>query len=334
VKRLAAISALLILAAPAPALAWGGTGHRIVGTVAMRALPSEVPAFLRTPQAAADIGELSRELDRSKGGGKLHDSSRDPAHFLDAEDDGRILGGPLVSTPPTTRADYEAALQAVGTNSWKAGYLNYAIVDETQQLARDFAYWRTLAAAERNPAWRAHRGWFVADRRRREALLLQTLGNLSHYVADGSQPLHVSAHYNGWGDYPNPQGFTQARIHGPFESDFVARVATPADVTRRLRPLRSCNCALEQRVADYLTGTWRQVEPFYALEKAGGFQGVDPRGKAFAEERLATGASELRDLIVEAWRASAEAEVGWKAVKVRDVEAGRVDPYLALVGAD
>jgi hypothetical protein len=28
------------------------------------------------------------------------------------------------------------------------------------------------------------------------------LGIWSHYGGDASQPLHVSIHYNGWGDYP------------------------------------------------------------------------------------------------------------------------------------
>ena len=37
------------------------------------------------------------------------------------------------------RADYEALLQAAGTDSWKAGYLQYSIVDQYQQLTLDFA---------------------------------------------------------------------------------------------------------------------------------------------------------------------------------------------------
>ena len=47
-------------------------------------------------------------------------------------------------------------------------------------------------------------------------------GQLSHFVGDGSQPLHVTIHFNGWGsDQPNPQGYSNARLHGPFESDLV-----------------------------------------------------------------------------------------------------------------
>lgn len=320
--------------APAPALAWGAMGHRIAGVAAMGALPDEVPAFLRTPTAAGDVGELSRELDRSKGAGKVHDSDRDPAHFLDVEDDGKVLGGPLISALPTTRADYERALQVAGTDSWKAGYLPYAITSEWQQLTKDLAYWRVLYAAEARAADPGRRAWFAEDRRRREALVLETLGNLSHYVGDGAQPLHVTAHYNGWGDYPNPKGYTAGKVHGPFEGDFVFANVAPAAVSAAVGPFRSCGCAIEARVTAYLQTTWREVEPLYALEKAGGFKDKDPRGVAFATTRVAAGATELRDLIVEAWRAAGTVQVGWRPVSVADVEAGKIDPFDALYGVD
>ena len=301
----------------------------------MEALPEEVPAFLRDPTVATDVGELSREPDRSKGAGKIHDSNRDPGHFVDLDDGRRVMGGPVFAAPMApTRADYEASLQAAGIDSWKAGYLQYSIVDEYQQLTLDFAYWRVLKAAEQYAVDPGRRAWFAEDRARREALLKRTLGYLSHFVADGSQPLHVSVHYNGWGDYPNPKGYTTARIHGPFEGEFTrANVSLPA-LKAQMRPFESCDCPIEARTVDYILTTFEQIEPLYALEKAGGLEDADPRGAAFATERAAAGASELRDLIVEAWRDSADSQVGWKPVKVADVEAGRVDPFDALYSVD
>jgi hypothetical protein len=222
----------------------------------------------------------------------------------------------------------------VGQDSWKGGYLPYSIVDRWQQLAKDFAYWRVLAAAEANPAWKAHKAWFAADRRRREAQVLETLGELSHFVGDGSQPLHVTIHFNGWGALPNPNGYTEARVHGPFESDLVRASVSPQAVAAKIALFRSCDCAIERRTADYLSATGRLVEPFYQMEKAGGMAPGDPRGPAFATQQLAVGASELRDLTVEAWRASATQTVGWKPVAVADVLAGKVDPYPALYGID
>ena len=329
------LAAALSLALPAQALAWGGHGHRIVGVAAMEALPEEVPAFLRDPTAIADVGELSREPDRSKGAGKIHDSNRDPGHFVDLDDARRVMGGPVFQAPlPPTRADYETGLRAAGTDSWKAGYLQYSIVEEYQQLTLDFAYWRVLKAAEKHAADPGRRAWFAEDRARREALLKRTLGYLSHFVADGSQPLHVSVHYNGWGDYPNPKGYTTARIHGPFESEFTRANVTLPGLKAQMRPFESCGCPVEERTVDYILTTFEQIEPLYALEKAGGLEAADPRGVAFATERAAAGASELRDLIVEAWRDSADSQVGWKPVKVSDVEAGRVDPFDALYSVD
>jgi hypothetical protein len=331
---LALTVALALAATPQRACAWGATGHRTIGVAAAKALPPEIPGFLRTPAAAVDLGELARELDRSKAAGKIHDTDRDPAHFVDLDDQGRVLGGPLLSDLPPTRADYETALRAAGTDSWKAGYLPYAIVDQQQQLTKDFAQWRVLRAAERQRAWRRHRAWFAADRRRREAEIMHTLGALAHLVGDGSQPLHVSAHYNGWGDYPNPKGYTTAKVHGPIEGAFVRNSVSEAAVRADLAPLQVHDGPVERQVADYLMATGRQVEPLYALEKAGGFSPGDRRGAGFVTERLAAGASEFRDLIVEAWRASAHSQVGWPAVGVADVEAGRVDPFESLYGQD
>ncbi|HEY8571019.1 S1/P1 Nuclease [Phenylobacterium sp.] len=332
-KRLAAAAVLAAITMPQPALAWGATGHRLIGEAAVRGLPAEIPAFLRTRQAALDVGEQSREPDRSKGAGKIHDQDRDAAHFVDTEDDGRILGGPRLDALPPTRADYEKALQAAGQDSWKAGYLPYAIADRWQQLTRDFAMWRVLKAAETNPKWKKNRAWFTADRLRREKQILVTLGELSHFVADGSQPLHLSNHYNGWGDYPNPQGFTTARIHSSVDTDIVLRGGT-GSLTAAMSPLRLCNCSVEARTRDYLLSNARLAIPLYELEKAGGLKAGDPRGPAFARKQMALGASELRDVIVEAWRASETQTVGWRPIPVKDVLSGKTDPYAALYGID
>lgn len=334
-KRLtSAVLAALVVAAPGSLLAWGNTGHRMVGELAIRALPAELPAFLRTPQAAANVGELSREPDRSKGAGRLHDQDRDPGHFIDLDDDGKLLGGPPMLPLAATRAEFEAGLRAAGLDQWKTGYLPYSIIDRYQQLTSDFAYWRILKAAEANPAWKAHKAWFTQDRIRREGLILRTLGELSHFVGDGSQPLHVTSHFNGWGDGPNPNGYSKARLHGPFESDLVLATVKPPAVAAKMTPLKLCNCAIEQRVTAYLTDTGKQVIPFYEMEKAGGLAQGDPRGTAFATARMAVGASELRDVIVEAWRASLNSKVGWRPVAVADVLSGKVDPYPSLYGID
>lgn len=316
------------------ALAWGATGHRMIGRIATESLPADLPAFLRTPQAIESVGELAREPDRWKASGRVHDSDRDAAHFLDLGDDGKVLGGPSLAALPPTRADYEAALRAVGADGWRAGYLPYAIIDGWQQLAKDFAYWRVDAAAEARAVDPARRAWFAADRQRREALILRDLGAFAHYVGDGSQPMHVSAHFNGWGAYPNPQNFTQVRFHAAFEGAFVHDNVKAEQVRAALAPPAGGEGDITRRTVAYLLGANAQIEPLYRLYGQGGFEAGDPRGVAFAAARLAAGAAALRDFTAEAWRVSALMEVGYPAVKVADVAAGRVDPYPSLLGED
>jgi hypothetical protein len=316
-----------------PAWAWGATGHRLISQVAMAALPDELPAFLRTRETMAEVVELGREPDRWRDSGRVHDSDRDGAHFLDLGVDGRVAGGPQLSALPPTRAAYAAALRTLDTDDIAEGYLPYAIVDAYQQLAKDFAYWRALKAAEARQADPAKRAWLQADRIRREALVVRDLAVLSHYVGDASQPLHVTASHDGWKG-PNPQGFTTWRIHAPIEGAFVRANLTVLMVGFRLSPYRDCACPIEARTAAYLAATAAQVEPLYALEKAGGFRGADPRGIDFTATRLAAGASELLDMVRDAWRLSGTMTVGYPVVRVAAIEAGEVDPYDSLYGLD
>ncbi|SFS77179.1 S1/P1 Nuclease [Brevundimonas viscosa] len=334
----AAVCAVAVAAVPAAVSAWGNTGHRLIGVAAVRALPDELPAFLRTPGAAAEIGELSREPDRTKGGGQPHDRERDTAHFIDMDDQGRVMDarGMSIDALPRLKSEYDAALTTAGLDVDDAGYLPYAIMDGYQQLVRDFATWRVLHAAEARETDPGKRAWYREDRLRREALILRDAGYLGHYVGDGAQPHHTTIHYNGWNrDTPNPEGFTTSRqTHGAFEGAFTARVARLDAVEAAMRAPQLEGFDLRARVPAYLKTTLAEVLPFYRLEKAGGFAEGDPRGRDFALTRLAAGASELRDLIVLAWRDSADDEIGWPKVKVAEVEAGTADPWLAMYGED
>ncbi|HRO33669.1 MAG TPA: S1/P1 Nuclease [Brevundimonas sp.] len=339
-KRLVlAVAAVAVLAAPAAQVsAWGSTGHRLVGMAAIRALPDELPAFLRTPGAVADIGELAREPDRWKGAGQPHDRERDTAHFVDMDDAGRVMNasGPAIDALPRLKSEYDAALIAAGTNVNDAGYLPYAIMDGWQQVVRDFAYIRVLNAAEARETNPERRAWYRVDRERREALTLRDIGVLAHYVGDASQPHHTTIHYNGWDrNTPNPEGFTTSRqTHSDFENAFTSRVAR-LDMVEAAMPAFSDRAVdMNGRIATYLRTTLTQVTPFYRLQKAGAFRDTDARGAEFVTARLGAGAAELRDLIVLAWRASGETTIGWPAIKVAEVEAGTIDPWLSMIGDD
>ena len=129
-KLLLALSATLAVAAlPAPVLAWGATGHHIISSLAAQDFPADVPAFLKTADMPFIIGELGREPDRWKDSGTAHDSERDPGHFLDLDDDEKVMGGPTLSALPRTREDFDTALRAVHQTQYGPGFLPYNITD-------------------------------------------------------------------------------------------------------------------------------------------------------------------------------------------------------------
>jgi hypothetical protein len=318
------LAVFALLSAASPAFAWGATGHEFVSGIAAETLPPEIPAFVRTPAAVADIAVLGRELDRSKGAGPTHDSERDAGHFVALTDDGSIAGVMPLEEIPLTREAYDAALRKKGFDQYRVGYLPLAILDGWQQLVKDFAYWRADSVGARSASTAADRAWFDADRRRREALTVRDLGVWSHYVGDASQPLHVSVHFDGWGPFPNPRGFSNARgIHARFEGAFVRANLRRETVEGRLHPYRACRCSIADRMRAVILESHAQVVPFYVLEKSGAFRKATAAGIDFAAARLAAGAAATRDMIVDAWRASSAMGVGFPMVSVRDIEAGR-----------
>jgi hypothetical protein len=154
-------------------------------------------------------------------------------------------------------------------------------------------------------------------------------------VADASQPMHVSVHFNGWGDYPNPSGFTSSnKIHAYFEGEFVKANVKRETVAALVAPYEDCRCSIQDETQKLLTLTLANVAPLYEIEKQGGFRANDQRGIEFATARLAAGAHFIRDMIMDAWLASATAMVGYPMVDVRDIETGKVRATRSLMGAD
>lgn len=328
------VAASLALVRPASALAWGSLGHHLISRAAVDALPLKIPAFLRTPDAAKAIEALGTEADRSKGAGKTHDFDRDPGHYVDLGDDGKIAGAVDLEALPLSRRDYDTALRTTNSSQYAVGFLPYQLIDGWQQVAEDFAIYRTDVVGETKAAGAGDRAWFSTDRSRREALTIRDVGYWSHFVGDASQPLHVSIHYNGWGDRPNPNGYTTSHeTHANFETAYVRDVATLPQVERAMSPLVECRCTIESYVPAYLAATNAHVVPFYELEKRGAFASKDGGGAAFTIGRLADGASALRDLIVDAYDASALMRIGYpERHTVADYEAGRAVPSRMAVG--
>ena len=278
------LAAIILALSPEPAFAWGSTGHELVSGCAIDMLSKNVPAFLRTKLVRDQIALLGREPDRWKGAGRVHDSERDAAHYLDVGDDGKINGLYTLEMLPGTRGDFEKGLRLKGVEPNNQGYLPYAIIDGYQQLVKDFAYWRADKVGAAKAKTKADRAWFAADQKLREQLITRDIGVWSHYVGDGSQPLHMSDHYNGWNDqYPDPMTYPppgqppEVRgLHAYFEGPFVKAHVTAATVKAAMRPYADCACTIEQRVPKYLTATLDLVRPFYEMVTKGAIRDATP----------------------------------------------------------
>ena len=371
--RHAAAVSLLAAATVLPcqgARAWGHTGHVLIGELAISHLPQEVPSFVRNDQAAFFIGELAAEPDMSRSAGDagtpnadVHDAERDPGHFINLDDSGYAMpaaGFPEVQAlqlknllaAGQTRRDFDTLLrQNAGSTSATqySGYLPFNMVDLWQQIRKDFAYVRAFNAAIANKATSVEdRAYFRRELRVRKTLTLRDIGVWAHFAGDASQPMHVSVHYNGWGHFPNPQGFTTAPIHLPFEGAFVRQFIGAADVAPHIGPYRACeqvtglaHCpGIEPRVRVYLQQTLDQILPLFQLTKSAG--GDDPwltttaseLQKSFVVERLAAAVAEMRDEIVDAWHSSDTIAVGYPLTKVTDIESGKTVWTQAACAAD
>jgi hypothetical protein len=318
-----AIDVLAVTAAPARA--WGALGHRIVSGTAIETLPLSVPAFVRSADAVAEIAALGPEADRLKGSGVSWDADYDHGHFVDLGDDGTLAGSVSVDALPATREAYDTMLRAAGTDQYKIGYLPYEIMDGYEQVTTDFAYWRVDSVGERSAATDADKRYFHDDRLLREKLTIRDIGYWSHFVGDASQPLHVSVHYNGWGDYPNPNGYSNSHtIHARFETTLVGAVASEARVAARIGAYVPSQVPIQARVAKYLRDSLAAVPSVYALEAAGGIDAASPDAATLVIERLAAGATMLRDLTTDAWVASKAKKIGYPAFAVSDVESGKI----------
>lgn len=339
-KRLAAIVCTLAALVPLHAVAWGTRGHMMIGRVAAENFPADMPAFARSSESVEWISDLGPEEDVLKGSGESWDDDNDPGHYLDVGDDGTVDGVALGALPESM-ARFTSALEPYHATPWSVGYLPYSILDGFEQLRMDFALWRVDDYAARRASTAALRERFAGARAMREMMAVRDIGVWGHFVGDGSQPLHVTLHYNGWGTYPNPQGYTTEHIHSLFESDFVDRYVTIADVRAYVPALRtlSSDHLLSQRelasiVGSYLAGTNAAVVPLYRIAGAtgSGFRTGSAGAISFTARQIARGAGELRDLTFLAWQNSAYASVGYPAHRVQDIVRGSVPITDDLLG--
>jgi len=300
--RFAAAVILLPLLTAQPTFAWGNDGHRYINRLAAANLPADVPSFLHTPEALNAIEYLGPEPDRWRGRNEPElSAAQAPDHFINME--WADLVGPL----PRNRYDYVRALAVA-----QAKHPDLTLTPESVGLQP----WETIEVWERlKSAMRDYRQLSAAkeDTKPVELAITFYIGWLGHYVADGSQPLHITIQYNGWTG-PNPNGYTtEHRIHSQFESGFVRANITPADIQPLIGKQPRVFKDMFDDYVSYLRDSNKLVEKTYQLEKAGGFTGAGtPEAKQFTAERIAAGATMLRDMVYTAWVKSAEPVPGWR----------------------
>jgi hypothetical protein len=293
-RRFVACALTLTLFAPLPSFGWGNEGHRLVNKLAAGTLPADVPAFLRSEAAVSEIEYLGPEPDRwrSRAEPELA-TAQATEHFIDLEP------ADALGALPRNRLDFEALVFAHGQRPEKIGLQPWQTLEIWQRLKADLREYRRLAADKTaNPN----------DLHAAEQAAIFYAGWLGHYVGDGAQPLHTTINYDGWALKDNPQGFSTAHgIHWRFEGPFVGANIKEADVAAKVTAPKLVTGDIFDSYLAYLRHSATLVDTVYAFDKAGAFANAGtPDSRAFTAERLAAGASELRDLIYTAWVESAE----------------------------
>jgi hypothetical protein len=286
----------LVLLIPLSAAAWGDKGHSMINRLAIEASSSKLPEFVNG--AREEIIYNANEPDRWRDEGRTSPMNTVQAadHFFDSEYWGAI------STIEPDRFAFMEKVAGKRIELVKIGYLPYAIVENYGKLVNAFRFWRNAKTPQ--------------DREAARANAVYVAGVIGHYVGDGSQPMHMSIHYNGWLDTaPNPKNFTKDRgLHSRYEVAYVnAAVEVPAVRARVQPPQRLTN--VWQSIKQYLTQTFAELEPMYELEKTGEFNPQQPRSKGtdFIVNELARASTMLGNLWYTAWLESGEPVPGQTA---------------------
>lgn len=265
-----------------PLLAWGEKGHLIVNEAATLDVPSEMPSFFH--QAYPQLVYLGYDPDRWRGAGPSLEAVNPPEHFLDYE---YVAGLEL----PNDRYKY---IELLVKNRIPERYL----VDLS---APGFLPWRAAEMTDLlTQQWKL---WFASkpgsvERRQIEQNIIHYAGVLGHYIADSANPHHTTMNYNGWLTVPNSSNYaTDCDTHFRFESQFVNHAIDVYDVFPKVRPQAVVVTDYFAAAISMVHDSNSLVERLYQIDRDGGFTPHEgtPEAREFTTDRLAAGASMLRD---------------------------------------
>lgn len=303
--------------ATASAGAWDYEGHRLVNLVALDQLPTNFPAWTRTPEARERIGFLGGEMDRWRN--TPHYPLRhanNPDHYLDLEDlaplDLAITNLPIfryefVAHMARTRLQHPDRFPPLPANDFDKtralpGFLPWLIAESFARLKSSLSslkVFEELGTPEE-----------IANAR---ANILYTMGVMGHAIGDATQPLHTTRSYNGWVG-PNPNGYTTNRsFHAWIDGGYLRKVGvTEAEVKAAARPAKVLPLVPPgpqddpafRHACAFLAEQFAKVEPLYRMEKEGALSGTPPKGlegRPILIQQLGLASSFLADLWLTAW---------------------------------
>jgi len=301
--------------------AWDYEGHRAVNLLALDSLPTNFPAFVRTPEARERIAFLGGELDRWRNVKDLATSQYSgPDHYLDIEELAHYGLQPADLTP--FRYDFIGRLaiaRAAAPEKFPApdpaknedhtrelpGLLPWALAEYYGKLKSGFAYLKAYQEFGGTPE----------EIQNAQANIIAVMGTMGHLAGDAAQPLHTTVHHHGWVG-ANPHGYpTNSSFHQWIDGGFFAKAGgvDAAKLREKLRPakvLADTGKGVEvfAAIVPFIVAQNGKVEPLYQLEKE---RKLSPgpeatEGRAFLEGQLIAGGQLLGDLWLSAWQNAPE----------------------------
>jgi hypothetical protein len=303
---------LLVLHLVLPAWAWGPYVHRSLTYLALDGLPADIPAWLRDPNVRDRIAFQSNQPDNwREWKSVVLEHVNNPDHYLDVE---RLEDfGLTLQTVPKLRREYlkamvlakyehpervspyDPATDPARVQEWP-GFVLQAVAEEYAKLQSAFSDLRKLEqGGDSVPPARLEQA---------RAVVIEHMGNLSHFVEDMAQPLHTTKHYDGWvGE--NPAGYRWRKdFHAYIDTGLPAALGLTYEA---LKPQVSYGRRVNasdpwEDVIQHFQRSHDQLVRLYELERDGQLDG--PEGRALIAGRLADAAAMTSAMIWAAYTSS------------------------------
>jgi hypothetical protein len=275
--------------------AWGVRAHTWINRVAVRSIPADGPAFLKTQEDW--IAYLSVIPDAWRRPSEpFVKMLEDPNHGWFKEQFAFMTEIPRSRYEFVLKlAEEQHRLAAAGdpaaslTNVRWTGTMAYAAVEGYDRMLTGMRHYRELRGRSE-------------DTRFVEMEIAFYMGWTGHYTADGAQPLHDTIHHDGW-QGANPKGYTtDPRVHGLFETQFVELMQLDAAAFEPGMPAARVLPDPFTAILAHLDEAGSHTEEVYQLEKRGALMDrADAEARALVIQQATRGAALLRDLAQTAW---------------------------------